>query len=84
MAKNPGVDAAAASASLGFVLQDRQVWTKELRSLIKKDCSIDRDISDEKRLRDVIGKAVRQLRGKAPAKDVAEYVKSRLQQEVLQ
>ena len=28
MAKNPGVDAAAASANLGFVLQDRAAWTR--------------------------------------------------------
>ena len=34
MAKNPGVDAAAASATLGFALQDRAAWTEELSGLL--------------------------------------------------
>ena len=106
MAKNPGVDAAAASATLGYALQDRAAWTREIEGL----CSSPESVpllrrssagepsaallaskqwhttadSDGKRLRYLIGKAVRQLRGRAPAKDVAEFVKARLGQEVLQ
>jgi Asp-tRNA(Asn)/Glu-tRNA(Gln) amidotransferase B subunit len=44
---------------------------------------IDGSHSDGKWLRYLVGKAVRQLHGKAPAKDVAEFVKTQLQQEVL-
>jgi glutamyl-tRNA(Gln) amidotransferase subunit E len=84
IAENPAVDAAAASAALGFVLQDRAAWTQEASDVLTEDYPIDRCDSDGKHLRYLIGKAVRQLRGKAPAKDVAEYLKTKLQQEVLQ
>jgi glutamyl-tRNA(Gln) amidotransferase subunit E len=84
MAQNPGADAAAASASLGFVLQDRAAWTKELGDLAGEDSRIDwGSDGDAKQLRQHIGEAVRRLRGRAPAKEVAAYLKSRLKQEVL-
>jgi glutamyl-tRNA(Gln) amidotransferase subunit E len=84
MAENPGVDAAAAGATLGYALQDRAAWTRELSGLsMNNDCIAGGD-SDGKRLRYLVGKAVRQLRGKAPAKEVAEFVKTQLRQEVLQ
>ena len=52
MAKNPGVDAAAAGASLGFGLQDRAAWTKELRRTAPwRTTASTGDNSDEKRLR---------------------------------
>jgi glutamyl-tRNA(Gln) amidotransferase subunit E len=84
MAQNPGVTAAAASAQLGYALQEREAWTQEANSIGVEDGGIDQSAPDGKRLRHLIGRAVRRLRGKAAAKDVAEYVKSRLGQEVQQ
>lgn len=78
MAKNPGLDAAAASASLGYALEDRAAWTHELNGAAAADYRVDPSDVDGRELRHHIGEAVRQLRGKAPAKEVAEYVKSRL------
>ena len=84
MAENPGVDAAAASATLGYALQDRAAWTRELSGLSTNDDCIAGGDSEGKRLHYLVGKAVRQLRGKAPAKEVAEFVRTQLGQEVLQ
>lgn len=83
MAENPGQDAAAACASLGIALQDRATWVQGLSDFCLQDYRIDNCHADGKQLRHLVGKTVRQLRGKAPAKDVAEYLKARLQQEVL-
>jgi glutamyl-tRNA(Gln) amidotransferase subunit E len=84
IAENPGVDAAAASATLGYALVDRAAWADELASLAAEDYRVNGRHYDEKRLRYFVGEAVRQLRGRAPAKEVAESVKSQLGQEVLQ
>jgi glutamyl-tRNA(Gln) amidotransferase subunit E len=82
MAKNPGVNASTASEALGFCLQDRTAWMQELDGLVTEDCR-DGPADPGKRLRFLPGKAVRQLRGRAPAKEVAECVRSRLQKEAL-
>jgi Asp-tRNA(Asn)/Glu-tRNA(Gln) amidotransferase B subunit len=57
---------------------------EELNACFAENNCIEKGKFDAKSLRQLIGKAVRQLRGKAPAKDVAEYVKSRLIPETLQ
>jgi glutamyl-tRNA(Gln) amidotransferase subunit E len=83
MAENPGCTAAAACTSLGIGLQDRAAWTEEVDGLCAGDRLPAKNSIDGKRLQHLIGQSVRQLRGKAPAKEVAEYVKNRIQQEVL-
>jgi glutamyl-tRNA(Gln) amidotransferase subunit E len=95
IAKNPGVDAAAACAHLGFGLQERTAWMPELDGLLLDDYvsgtlrmptpngtrpASGCPLPDTRNY--LAGKAARQLRGKAPAKEVAEYVNARLQKEL--
>jgi glutamyl-tRNA(Gln) amidotransferase subunit E len=82
MARNPGLQAEAACMLLGFGLRDREAWTRELAGLSMEDYRIDRGDSDGKQLRFLAGKAMRLLRGRAPAREVAEYLESRLRTEV--
>jgi glutamyl-tRNA(Gln) amidotransferase subunit E len=81
MARNPGTSAAAAQAALGVGLQPREDWTRILSGLSMEDYRIDLGDSDDKRLRFLAGKAMRQLRGRAPAKEVAECLRASLLQE---
>ena len=83
VAENPGVDAVR-PRSLGYAMEDRAAWAEELAGLAAEDYRVNGRHYDEKRLRYFVGEAVRLLRGRAPAKEVAESVKSQLQQEVLQ
>ena len=83
MAENPGVDAETACAHLGFALEDRTAWLPELKGLALEEGRQGRGDAADRRLRFLAGKAVRQLRGRAPAKEVVEYVRARLQKEVL-
>jgi glutamyl-tRNA(Gln) amidotransferase subunit E len=82
MARNPGVDAAAAGATLGFAIQDRTAWTQQLDNLAACNHRFDGGDCDASRLHHHIGMAVRQLRGRAPAKEVAEYLKTQVLQKV--
>jgi len=81
MARNPGLRAEEACLLLGYGLQDRQVWAAKLAGLSMEDYRIDLGDSDDKRLRFLAGKAMRQLRGRAPAKEVAECLRASLLQE---
>ncbi len=81
MARNPGIDAERAVADLGFGIQPREAWSRELQGLSMEDYRIDLGDSDGKRLRFLAGRAMRQLLGKAPAKEVADYLRNRLNQE---
>jgi glutamyl-tRNA(Gln) amidotransferase subunit E len=83
IARNPGVDAAAAAANLGFSLRDRAAWTRELNGILLENRRFDQSNADKKYLHNLVGQSVRQLRGKAPAKEVAEFLKTQLEQEVL-
>ena len=82
MARNPGLQAEEACMLLGFGLLDREAWTRELAGLSMEDYRIDRGDSDGKRLRFLAGKAMHLLRGRAPAREVAEYLEYRLREEV--
>jgi glutamyl-tRNA(Gln) amidotransferase subunit E len=82
MARNPGLHADEACLLLGYGLQDRETWSGALAGLSMEDYRIDLGDSDGKRLRFLAGKAMRQLKGRAPGKEVAEYLRSRLQEEV--
>ena len=81
MARNPGTDAVTAMAHLGFGLQPREVWSHTLTGLSMEDYRIDMGDSDGKRLRFLAGRAMKELLGKAPAREVADYLRSRLTQE---
>jgi len=52
-----------------------------LSGLSMEDYRIDLGDSDGKRLRFLAGKAMRQLRGRAPAREVAEFLRTSLLQE---
>jgi glutamyl-tRNA(Gln) amidotransferase subunit E len=81
MAMHPGTDAQTSMAALGFGIQPREVWSEQLMGLSMEDYRIDLGDSDGKRLRFLAGKAMKDLLGKAPAKDVADYLRNRLSQE---
>jgi glutamyl-tRNA(Gln) amidotransferase subunit E len=82
LALNPGDSAERACRTLGCGLQDRDAWEEELAGLSMEDYRYDKGDSDAKRLRFLAGRAARALAGRAPAKEVADYLRSRLQQEV--
>jgi glutamyl-tRNA(Gln) amidotransferase subunit E len=83
MARNPGLRAEEACLLLGYGLQDRQVWAAKLAGLSMEDYRIDLGDSHGKRLRFLAGKAMRQLKGLAPGKEVAEYLGAVLREEVM-
>jgi glutamyl-tRNA(Gln) amidotransferase subunit E len=83
MARNVGLSAEAARSALGFGLQPRTVWEPELAGLSMEDYRLDKGDSDGKRLRFLAGKATSQLLGRAPAREITDYLRTRLQEEVL-
>jgi glutamyl-tRNA(Gln) amidotransferase subunit E len=73
-----GQDAPAAAAALGIALQPQSTWAKEAEPLLKLDgYRGGKEDSAEKQSRFLVGRAVRKLKGKAPAADVAEFIKSK-------
>jgi Glu-tRNA(Gln) amidotransferase subunit E-like FAD-binding protein len=87
LAQNRGIDAVTAAADLGYQLRDREAWTAELGGILSQDCPIDKGMQSDcaaRNMRHTIGQCVHKLRGRAAAKEVAEYLKSRLAQEVSQ
>jgi glutamyl-tRNA(Gln) amidotransferase subunit E len=82
LACNPGLKAEEACRSLGYGLQDREAWTRELAGLSMEGYRLDRSDSDAKRLRFLAGKAMARLQGRAPGREVAEHLASMLQSEV--
>jgi glutamyl-tRNA(Gln) amidotransferase subunit E len=82
LACNPGLGAEEACRSLGFGLLDREAWTADLAGLSMEDYRIDRADSDAKRLRFLAGRAMARLRGRAPGREVAAYLESKLKAEV--
>ena len=81
LAANPGRDAQTAMVELGIGLQPREVWSQQLHGLSMEDYRIDLGDSDGKRLRFLAGRAMRLLKGRAPAREVADDLRSRLSQE---
>ena len=73
MAKHPGTDARAAAAALGVAPQASEQWLNELSDLVP---AAGEDLA--RRQRHATGLAVRRLKGRAPAKDVAAAVAGRL------
>jgi glutamyl-tRNA(Gln) amidotransferase subunit E len=73
---------AAAAAAEGVALADREAWTAALGPLSLDGYVVRgrrRDTPD-RRLRFVAGRAVRQLKGRAPAREVAAYVAGQLEE----
>lgn len=73
------LDAEGASTALGIALRQREAWTKEADRLTFEGyhCKNSED-TDKKRVRFLTGRAVRMLKGKAPAAEVAEFIKTKL------
>jgi len=73
-----GLDADAACASLGIALKGRDQWLGEVDHLSMEGYSTERVDNDEKRVRFLAGKAMRMLKGKAPAAEVAALLRSKI------
>ncbi len=73
MAKD-GLAAAAAAEAEGVGLVGRDVWTRDLERLTMDGYVPAKADSAARRLRFLAGRALRQLRGRAPAKDVAAWL----------
>jgi len=76
MAEDAGLTAAAACAAEGIELAGREVWESEIGALDVRDAVRGND--GARAFRVLAGEAIRMLRGKAPAKEVAEVVRTRL------
>jgi len=73
-----GMSAEAAASSLGIALRPRESWTKEIEQLTLDGYRFDKKDNFERRVRYLTGKAVRMLKGKAPAKEVAVFMREKL------
>jgi glutamyl-tRNA(Gln) amidotransferase subunit E len=79
MAKD-GLSAAAAASAEGIALVGREVWQRDLGRLSMDGYRPRPADSADKRLRFLAGRAMAQLKGKAPAKDVAAYLVDTLEE----
>jgi glutamyl-tRNA(Gln) amidotransferase subunit E len=84
MAKD-GLKVDDACASLGIALQSREQWTSMADTLLPHgdQCDGGDSVELEKRERFVTGKAVRMLKNKAPASEVAAFIRAKLNSEVV-
>lgn len=74
-----GLEAAEAAQAEGIALVPRERWASELQDLTMEGYLGERVDTSEKRLRFLAGKAMAQLKGRAPAAEVARYLKDRLE-----
>lgn len=77
-----GVNADVACEAEGISLLDEGTWKGELTGLSMEDYRIDKGDSSDKRLRFLAGRAMKVLKGRAPAKQVAAYLRALVQEEV--
>jgi Glu-tRNA(Gln) amidotransferase subunit E-like FAD-binding protein len=68
------LDARAACKALDIALQARELWGRTLQDVTLDGYLGRRPADASKQLRFLVGKAVRMLKGKAPAKEVAELI----------
>jgi glutamyl-tRNA(Gln) amidotransferase subunit E len=73
-----GVSAEAAAAAAGVAMEPRERWLESVDRLTMDGYLAGKTDTPGKRLRFLTGRAVDQLLGKAPAKDVAEYLRQKL------
>lgn len=75
-----GLTAEAAAAASGVAIQPRQRWMEQVDHLTMEGYQGEKIDTQDKRLRFLAGRAMEQLLGKAPAKDVAEYLRTKLEE----
>lgn len=80
IAHHPELDANAAKEAAGIDMQPENVWREALRSVDLSDYRPGKQDARDKQIRFLSGKAVRMLEGKAPARDVVQYLSSTLQE----
>jgi hypothetical protein len=73
------LDAAGACRALGIALESREAWTRAAQDVTLADYRGER-ADAPKVLRFLAGKATRMLRGRAPAREVVEFVRGALAQ----
>ncbi len=71
-----GVGARAAAQELGFSLQPRERWQPELAEILDQARSLNRSDERERKLRHWTGVARQELHGRAPAREIAELLRS--------
>jgi glutamyl-tRNA(Gln) amidotransferase subunit E len=76
------LDAQEACAALGIGLANRDDWKKQVGDLSLDGYRGKTNDGPDKRMRFLSGKAVRMLRDKVPAKEVVDYLQSKLSEEV--
>jgi glutamyl-tRNA(Gln) amidotransferase subunit E len=79
MAKD-GLGAAEAAAAEGIALVGRETWQRDLDGLGMHGYLAGKTDSRDRRLRFLAGRAMRQLKGRAPAKEVAAYLAGKLEE----
>jgi glutamyl-tRNA(Gln) amidotransferase subunit E len=79
MAKD-GLRAADAAAAEGIALVGRETWQRDLEGLGMEGYLAAKTDSRDRRLRFLAGRAMTQLKGRAPAKDVAAYLAGTLEE----
>ena len=79
MAKD-GLSAEGAAAAEGIALVSRGVWQDEVNRLALEAGLSDSIDAGDKRLRFLAGRANERLRGRAPAKDVAAYLREQIEE----
>ena len=79
MAKD-GLRAPEAAAAEGIALLPRDAWQAQLGALSMAGYLASRDDGAARRLRFLAGRAMAQLRGRAPAKDVAAWLAGRIEE----
>jgi len=73
-----GLSAAAAATASGVAIQPRERWMEQVDHLTMEGYQGEKVDTQDKRLRFLAGRAMEQLLGKAPAKEVAEYLRQKL------
>jgi glutamyl-tRNA(Gln) amidotransferase subunit E len=74
LARQPELDANEARIAAGIDMQAADVWQSALGTVDLSDYRPGKQDARDKQLRFLLGKAVRMLEGKAPAKDVVAYL----------
>lgn len=78
IARDPSLDAAAATRALGIDLLPDDAWKSRLDSVSMRGYRGGKTDSRARRLRFIAGEAMRMLAGRAPARDVVSFLDSKL------
>jgi glutamyl-tRNA(Gln) amidotransferase subunit E len=80
LARAPGLDANRARLAAGIEMQPMAVWQDALGAVNLSDYRPGKQDARDKQVRFLIGKAVRMLQGKAPARAVVEFLSRQLEE----